>query len=211
MAVCIADVAGKGTAAAILMANLQAVVRSVVPASPEPAAVCTRVNEAMCDRTSGCRFITFFYALLDPAAGTLAWCNAGHNAPILQRPRGAQERLSEGGIVLGVLPGAEYVEGTTALGGREQLVLFTDGIVEACDAAGAEYGEDRLVQALTMHGAIGRDAQALQAAIFEDVRAFCGGAFVDDATLLVMAAADRAPGKSMYNDGSASLASSPTR
>jgi sigma-B regulation protein RsbU (phosphoserine phosphatase) len=115
----------------------------------------------------------------------LTYANAGHNPPILVRADGSSARLTQGGTVLGVFPDWAYEQQQMAIGAGDRLVLFTDGISEAQDADGEEFGEDRLVDiaAAARRGA----ASDVQTAIFDAVRAFNGGTYTDDATLIVIA------------------------
>jgi sigma-B regulation protein RsbU (phosphoserine phosphatase) len=182
----IADVVGKGIPAALLMSNLQAAVRAFASDAVEPRELCTLVNRILCGNIAEGRFISFFYGLLDAETGLVTYANAGHYFPAVVRADGAIERLSTGGPVLGVLPAAVYEQAAVALGAGDRLVLFTDGLTEARDAADVEFGEPRLLAALAEHRAC--SAPALQARIADAVAAFAGGALQDDATLIVVAA-----------------------
>jgi phosphoserine phosphatase RsbU/P len=185
LGVCIADVAGKGMPAALLMSNLQAAVRGLASLSVAPDLLCRRLNSIVYRNTESDRFITFFYAQLDGPAHRLAYVNAGHNAPFVVRSDGSHERLREGGAVLGVFAGLEYELGSTQLLPGDRVVLFTDGVTEACSPAGEEFGEPRLLRLLEDHRALSADE--LQAKILADVGEFSGGRWQDDATLLVLA------------------------
>jgi serine phosphatase RsbU (regulator of sigma subunit) len=178
----IGDVSGKGMSAALLMSNLQAVVRAFAAGSG-PAELCARANELISGNVAPGKFITFFCGVADTAKMRFDYCSAGHNPPILCRRNGEVVRLSEGGPVLGVFPGARYPGGTTELRSGDRLVLFTDGISEAMNAAGEEFGEERLLALL----AEGHNAGTLYERIMAEVTAFCSGPFQDDATLLIFA------------------------
>jgi phosphoserine phosphatase RsbU/P len=182
----IADVVGKGIPAALLMSNLQAAVRAFATDAAQPSELCCQVNRILCGRIAEDRFISFFYCIVDSELGTLTFANAGHYAPVLVRADGRIERLASGGAVLGVFPDGIYTQQRIAIGSGDRLVLFTDGITEARDAADEEFGEDRLVALAREHRAC--SAPALQARITETVSAFAAGLFQDDATLIVMAA-----------------------
>lgn len=184
--VSIADVVGKGIPAALLMSNLQAAVRAFATGAAQPAEICQQVNRILCGHIAEGRFISFFYCLLDEEVGTLTYANAGHYPPILVRSDGAVERLGAGGAVLGVFPDGAYEEGTTAVRDGDRLVLFTDGITEATNAAGEEYGEARLVDVVLANRSC--SAPALQARLAQSVSHFSNNAFADDATLIVLAA-----------------------
>jgi len=182
---CIADVAGKGMPAALLMSNLQAAVRGLATASLAPSLLCSRLNSLIYRNTASDRFITFFYAQLEGAARRLDYVNAGHNAPFVVRADGTHERLREGGAVLGVFDGKTYEQGSVQLSAGDRVVLFTDGITEACNAADEEFGEARLLGVLKEHR--GLSPAELQSKILAVVAEFSGNHWQDDATLLVLA------------------------
>jgi sigma-B regulation protein RsbU (phosphoserine phosphatase) len=181
----IADVAGKGVPAALLMSNLQAAVRAFAQDGTAPAAVTTSVNRLLCRNMASGRFVTFCYARLDAAAGRLTYANAGHNPPLLVHTDGRVEMLVPGGTVLGVFAESAYDQGACTIARGDRLVLYTDGITEGRNTAGEEFGEDRLSASAVAHRAL--DGQAMLAAMLGDVEAFNGGAYEDDATLIVAA------------------------
>jgi phosphoserine phosphatase RsbU/P len=181
----IADVAGKGLPAALLMANLQASVRAFGIEDARPETVTRQVNRALCRHTPLDRFVTFFYATIDTSTRTLACSNAGHNPPILVRADGSVLRPAIGGMVLGILESNAYSQAELPLRSGDRLVLFTDGITEAGSHEGREFGDDRLVEMVVAHR--DRPAAELLDAIFRDVSAFTGGVFADDATLISVA------------------------
>jgi sigma-B regulation protein RsbU (phosphoserine phosphatase) len=184
MGLCIADVAGKGLPAALLMSNLQAAVRGMASASLSPDGLCGRLNSLVCHNTGSDRFITFFYAHLDGPGRFLRYTNAGHNAPILLHSDGSHERLEVGGGVLGVFPNQRFAAGAAQLAPGDRVILFTDGVTEACDADGQEFGEARLLRLLEDERAAG--VVELQAKILAAAGAFSRGHWHDDATLLVL-------------------------
>ncbi|HET8644358.1 MAG TPA: PP2C family protein-serine/threonine phosphatase, partial [Vicinamibacteria bacterium] len=185
----IADGCGKGTPAALLMANAQATLDDLMAAARPPAEVCARLGRALGRRLSGGRFVSLAYAVLDRAAASLAYCNAGHPPPLLLRG-GGPRRLDRGGPVLGPVAQARYEEGVLPLEPGDRLVLFTDGILEAGPdgAGGEELGETRLLAHLqAMRSAHAAEAAA---AVLAAARDFAGGRLGDDATVVV---ADVAP------------------
>jgi sigma-B regulation protein RsbU (phosphoserine phosphatase) len=188
LAVSIADVVGKGIPAALLMSNLQAAVRAFATDSTSPRELCQQVNRILCGNIAEGRFISFFYCVADAARRSLTYTNAGHCPPVLVGARGALERLHEGGAVLGVFADAAYSEREVPFRAGDRLVLYTDGITEARDAGDEEFGEERLIEALVRHRALG--AAALQDRLVRDVTHFTSGRFQDDATLIVIAGAD---------------------
>lgn len=181
----VADVAGKGLPAALLMSSLQAAVRAFARDVAPAHAVCASVNRLLCGHMVPGRFATFCYVRLDGRANTIAYANAGHNPPLLVRADGAVARLSAGGTVLGVFPDASYVGDELPLEPGDRLVLYTDGITEARRADDDEFGEARLAESIRAHRAL--DAQTLHTRVLDEVTSFADGAFQDDATLIVVA------------------------
>ncbi len=182
LAICIGDVAGKGMPAALLMSGLQAAVRA--SASSSPRDLCERVRRVVVSSLSGGRFVTFFYATVDTAAMRLRWCNAGHNAPILARADGTIVRLAEGGPAFNRLFRGAYEEREIAIASGDRIVLFTDGVSEATDAAGEMFGEERIEELVTDC----RDLAAteLQQTIVDAASVYSGGELEDDVTLVVV-------------------------
>lgn len=185
-ALCIGDVAGKGVAGALLMSNLQAAVKATAEEASCPQKLCARVNQLVRPNLAADKFITFFYGLLDVSRCRLVYTNAGHNAPILVHPDSSVLRLEQGGPVLGVFPEGQYNQGDVSLAPGDRLVLFTDGLIEATNSAGEEFGEQRLIDTLIQHRAL--DTQSLQELVLKAASRFCNGHFQDDATLVIVAA-----------------------
>jgi phosphoserine phosphatase RsbU/P len=184
LGVSIADIAGKGLPAALLMSNLQAAVRAFAQESSAPSSVCGSVNRLLCRNMASGRFATFCYARIDATARRIVYSNAGHNPPILVRASGRIERLTEGGMVLGVFPDNTYEQAELSLGAGDRLLFFTDGISEARSPAGDEYGEERIGTVAAAARAQG--VEAIEAAVLADVNAFSQNQFEDDATLIVV-------------------------
>jgi sigma-B regulation protein RsbU (phosphoserine phosphatase) len=184
LAICIADVVGKGVSAALLMANVQATVRAFARDSESPAWVCNRVNSVLCGNIATEKFVTFFYGVLDADKRTLQYCNAGHPSPILVSSGSIQE-LPAGGAVLGVFPTWEYRDSMIGLSAGDRLLLFTDGITEASGSHGQEFGEGNV--AALARSSRASSASELNSRVLAQVSDFCGGQFQDDATLLVIA------------------------
>jgi sigma-B regulation protein RsbU (phosphoserine phosphatase) len=150
----VADVAGKSIPAAMLMATFQASLRTLSDSRASLPEIDAGLNRYACTNSQGgVRFTTAFLAELDPATANVVYVNAGQNAPILRKSFGVMERLEAGGIPLGILPEAAYETGTTSLGAGDWLVIFTDGVVEAVNTKGEEYGEPQLIRLLDSEAA----------------------------------------------------------
>ena len=129
----IADVAGKGMPAALLMTSLQAKVQALAEAPIEPGAAVARLNRSLFVTCPRNRFVTLFFSVADPRTGEIAFCNGGHNPPLLVRASGEIVRLEGGGPVLGILPGVSFTEHRDRLEPGDMLVLYSDGVTEACN------------------------------------------------------------------------------
>lgn len=186
LGVAIADVCGKGTPAALLMASAQATLQDLMALPLAPSEVCARLGDALLPRLAPERFVSLAYAVVDPSRGTLTCANAGHPAPLVLRAGGTVERLIAGGPVLGLLPGARYEEEAVPFARGDRLVLYTDGVIEAAAAGQAEeLGEERLAAGL---GELRRaDAAGAARGVLELADAFADGARLsDDATVVVV-------------------------
>jgi sigma-B regulation protein RsbU (phosphoserine phosphatase) len=184
---CIADVAGKGLPAALLMSNLQAAVRGLASPSLAPEDLCTRLNALLCRNIASDRFVTLFYAQLDGPARQLRYVSAGHNPPFVLHRDGSHQRLREGGGILGVFAHQTFKGGVMELQSGDRMILYTDGVTEACNSDDEEFGEDRLLRVLQENPA--RTAIEIQKEILHAVAEFSRGTWQDDATLLVIAVA----------------------
>jgi phosphoserine phosphatase RsbU/P len=144
LVVVIADVAGKSVPAALLMATLQASLRTIAGEGVSVAELVTRLNRyASAYSLDGRRFTTAVLCEYEPASRRLKYVNAGHNAPILRRANGSFETLEVGGLPLGIKIGAEYETATVELRPGDALIFFTDGVVEAFNESGEEFGNSR--------------------------------------------------------------------
>ena len=187
LAICIADVAGKGVSAALLMANVQAAVRAFASESFSPSRVVAQINSVLYTNTAPEKFVTLFYGVLDARTHSLQYTNAGHPRPVIVHSSGKTTRLDRGGALLGVFPDWAYEDWTVRLEPGDLLLLFTDGIVEAAAPDGEEFGEERLIAAVQVPDE--RSLEDLQSHVLGEVRNFCQSQMSDDATLLMIAAA----------------------
>jgi sigma-B regulation protein RsbU (phosphoserine phosphatase) len=147
----IADVSGKGIGAAMLMSNLQAVLRSRAPDTEAPGQLLEQMNEDLFSRVGIGRFVTLFFLRLEPGTGKMAYANAGHNPPFLVRAGGEITNLEVSGVPLGIMPNANYGVFEQSLAPGDMVVLYSDGITEADSAGSGMFGEDRLAEILTQN------------------------------------------------------------
>lgn len=181
----IADISGKGISAAILMANLQALLRTLAETGNPPSEVCKRLNHHLHQVTDASKFATFFYGEWSTAEHRLRYVNAGHNTPILLGSMSGTQ-LAEGGFPLGMFARAEFQTGEVMLQSGDVLVLYSDGITEATSSGGEEFGEMRLQTEIEKNA--GKPLSEIQAAILEAVRSWAGDEPDDDMTLLMVRA-----------------------
>jgi len=175
----LADVSGKGTAAALLMAATRGVLRSLAEESCTPAEVLRRLNQLLVDDLPPARFVTMVYAVIDPKKRTLTLASAGHLQPLLIQGQEAQFLDTEAGLPLGVGPG-EFSESEIELTPGSRLIFYSDGITEAVNGDDEEYGEARLKQHLLQPG-------TSVESLLEDVRSFANGfGLHDDATVITV-------------------------
>jgi serine phosphatase RsbU (regulator of sigma subunit) len=179
VAVCIADVCGKGMPAALMVSNLQAGVKSHALSDTRPRELCARLNHLMCRNFAAHGFVSFFYAVLESQPKRLTYCNAGHNPPILISG-GTAHRLDYGGGILGIIDGWHYDEQDVQLQSGDRLLMFTDGITESRNETGEEFGDDRLIDLVLRFESNGRAALAEEAV--GAVRRFSAGHVEDDMT-----------------------------
>lgn len=185
LVVAIGDVAGKGSPAALLMAVLLAMLRTLLDEGLTLPALVERLNAQIARHAPPSRFITLFFGVFDPASGALSYVNAGHLPPLLRRTRGEVERLLTGGTALGLSRQSRYDALETTLMPGDVLLLYSDGITEAEDPAGAPFDEQGLCAVLERRP----DATApdLCEAILAAVRAHARDTrFVDDLTVVVL-------------------------
>ncbi|MDH3628158.1 MAG: SpoIIE family protein phosphatase [Acidobacteriota bacterium] len=184
LGVTLADVAGKGMSAALVMTNLQAAVRILAERPCDLAEMMTRLDQSVYKNTPTNRFVTMFFAMFDAASRELNYCNAGHNSPLLLRESGEIETLDPQGTVLGVLPELGYQQARVTLQPGDLLAIFSDGVTEAESPDEEEYGDDRLAELLKRL----RDESSANIVqeIVKDVDRFTNGAPpADDITVVI--------------------------
>jgi len=183
---CIADVSGKGMPAALLMSSLQAALRPLMWQKLAPRDLCRRLNRILCDLTPVGKFISFFYAVLDSSENRLTYCNAGHNPPLLVRANGSSTELNAAGAVLGQFPDWVYEQSDVQLRSGDRLLVFTDGLVDACDQDEESFGEHGVAQVARENPSL--SAAELMNALMQAASRHCGGRFHDDASMIVLKA-----------------------
>ncbi|MGH9509525.1 MAG: PP2C family protein-serine/threonine phosphatase [Terriglobales bacterium] len=187
----IGDISGKGMAAALLMANLQANLRSQCAiALEEPQRFLRSVNQLFYENTADSAYTTLFFAEYDDQARRLRYTNCGHLSALLLRTDNTLERLASTCTVLGLFKDWDCAIGECQLFPGDTLALYTDGMTESFDHAGEEFGEQRLIEALRRHRE--RPLQTLLASMLDDVRAFSHQEQHDDLTLIVARCKDSA-------------------
>jgi sigma-B regulation protein RsbU (phosphoserine phosphatase) len=183
VALVLADVAGKGISAALLMAALQASLRSQHAAVSGPDALLRAVNRVFYPSAAPNRFATVFYGEYDDATRRLRYVNCGHNAPALMRADGRVERLPATATVVGLFAELECAVAEVTVEPGDVLLIFSDGASEAWSDSGEEYGEERLIQTALSH--VGHPAAEMIDAITSAVQVFSGAEQEDDLTLVV--------------------------
>jgi phosphoserine phosphatase RsbU/P len=186
--IAVADVAGKSIPAGLLMATFQASLKTLAGTSASLTELVARMNAYACSNSqNGRRFTTTFIAEYRSTDRSLTYVNAGHNPPILRRSTGALERLNDGGIPIGILADTPYQSGTVTMQTGDWLVIFTDGVTEAENAAAEEYGEARLLNILYANSTL--TPALLMQTIMRDLDYFVGDAPQhDDVTLVLLKA-----------------------
>ncbi len=182
--VVVADVSGKGLAASLLMSSLQARVHALCELQTDVAKMVSRLNHSIKANTPDNKFITGFFAAVDPVTGEMEYSNAGHNPPVIARQSGRVELLTAGGPVLGILPNINYSGGRTRLEPGDLLVMYSDGVSEAPNAKGDEFGEEAVAQIAA--ACLDRSADEVLMEIARQLRAFLGECSpTDDVTMVV--------------------------
>src|SRR5262245_31519004 len=179
------DVAGKGLPAALLMASLQATLRALSELGLPPDDLLTRLNRLLCRTVPENRFVTFFYAVLEPSTGTLTYVNAGQNPPYVVRQGQEREQLPQTGPPLALFDTTKYTSRTVRLQKGDVLVCYSDGVTEARGHGIEEFGEDRLTQVVGKER--DKSPTGIIKAVTEAMVGFCAGqSYQDDVTLVVL-------------------------
>jgi serine phosphatase RsbU (regulator of sigma subunit) len=185
LVIALGDVSGKGTAAALLMSSLHAAVHAQAGSHETLVETISAVNRYLADNIPPNRFVTLFYAELDPASGALSFLNAGHNPPLIVHAAGTVEQLASGGLPLGIKRDAEYREGRTQLQLGDVLVIYSDGVTEAASPSGEEFGPTRLYEVVSRN--IDASAAGLRDRIESALTKFSQGTqAADDITLVIV-------------------------
>lgn len=183
---CLADVSGKSLPASMIMSTAQASLRALNSfPGLNPKEVIEKLNLHMWQSTQSNKFITLFYAVLDPVSNTLTYINAGHNHPILLGADKSIQFLDRGGMIIGMFPRATYKIGQVHLDPGTDLLIYTDGLSEVTNQEGEEYGDDRLIENLRQKKQMCSATEAKDA-IVNDVMRFSSDSMVDDMTLLLI-------------------------
>ena len=185
LVIALGDVSGKGTAAALLMSSLHAAIHAQSASHNTLSATISAVNRYLADNIPANRFVTLFYAELDPESGALSFLNAGHNPPLIVHSAGTVEQLASGGLPLGIKPDAEYREGRTQMQRGDVLVIYSDGVTEAMSPSGEEFGATRLYEVVSRN--IEASAAGIRDRIESSLTKFAQGtSAADDITLVIV-------------------------
>lgn len=180
----IADVAGKGVPASIIMSSFRATLHTVAPYHISARQIATRANEILLETARPHDFVTAFIGILNPLTGEITYCNAGHNPPVLVDPEGNHRFLEVGGPVLGIFKNLRLEEGRLVIK-EEALVCYTDGATDACNAADEEFGEKKLIDSIRGYRML--TPREICRAVYTDLKTHVGNApSVDDVTFLVL-------------------------
>jgi serine phosphatase RsbU (regulator of sigma subunit) len=185
LVIALGDVSGKGTAAALLMSSLHAAVHAQASSNNSLVDTISTVNRYLAANIPTNRFVTLFYAELDPQTGALSFLNAGHNPPLIIHAAGTMEQLGSGGLPLGIMPDAHFREGRTQLQHGDALVIYSDGVSEASNPQGEEFGTARLHDVVARH--LESSAASLRDRIEAAITKFAQGTpAADDITLVIV-------------------------
>jgi len=185
LVIALGDVSGKGTAAALLMSSLHASIHAQTGSHDTLVETISAVNRYLAENIPSNRFVTLFYAELDPESGAVSFLNAGHNPPLIVHAAGTVEQLASGGLPLGIKADAEYREGRTHLEPGDVLVIYSDGVTEAASPNGEEFGPTRLYEVVSRN--VDASAAGIRDRIESALTKFSQGTqAADDITLVIV-------------------------
>lgn len=185
LVIALGDVSGKGTAAALLMSSLHAAIHAQTGSHDTIVETISAVNKYLAENIPPNRFVTLFYAELDPESGALSFLNAGHNPPLIVHAAGTVEQLASGGLPLGIKADADYREGRTHMQMGDVLVIYSDGVTEAASPSGEEFGPTRLYEVVSRN--VDASAAGIRDRIESALTKFSQGTkAADDITLVIV-------------------------
>ena len=186
LCICMGDVSGKGISAALYMAVVQTLLRSVARYNASPAAILDHINKARAASNESCMFVTLFCAVINLRSGTMAYCNGGHNPPVIMKEDGSAEFLrSDNGSLVSMCSELSYHDDYIVLKPKDTLFLYTDGVTEAFSAEGKMYGDERLHAFLQNKDHL--SCQGIIDEVWNDVETFAKDApQSDDITMLTV-------------------------
>jgi sigma-B regulation protein RsbU (phosphoserine phosphatase) len=188
LALVVGDASGKGLAAALMIANVQSSLRTAALfTGNDLAALLKVVNQQAYTSSLANRYATVFYGVFDEVTRTLQYVNAGHNPPLVLRPNGSTDWLETGGAPVGMFPNSNYEESIVQLDPGDLVIAYTDGVIEAANQTGEDWGVQGLLRATDAWAPQGpEDAEDLVRWIFNSMDGFSRGCQTDDATLAVL-------------------------
>jgi serine phosphatase RsbU (regulator of sigma subunit) len=185
LVIALGDVSGKGTAAALLMSSLHAAIHAQTGSHDTIVETISAVNKYLAENIPPNRFVTLFYAELDPESGAVSFLNAGHNPPLIVHAAGTVEQLASGGLPLGIKADADYREGRTHMQRGDVLVIYSDGVTEAASPTGEEFGPTRLYEVVSRN--VDASAAGIRDRIESALTKFSQGTkAADDITLVIV-------------------------
>ena len=188
LALVVGDASGKGVAAALMIASVQSSLRTAALFTGNDLPTLVKIVNLQAHASSlADRYATVFYGIFDGATRTLRFVNAGHTPPIVLRRNGSIDTLETGGAPIGMFPDLSYEEGAVQLDPGDVVITYTDGVVEAANQSGEEWGVQRLLKAIAAWARLGTEnAEHLVRSIFNSMDEFSRGCQTDDATLAVL-------------------------
>jgi len=188
LALVVGDASGKGVAAALMIASVQSSLRTAALFTGSDLATLLKIVNLQAHASSlADRYATVFYGVFDGTTRTLRYVNAGHTPPMVVRQNGSIDTLERGGAPVGMFPDSNYEEGTAQLDPGDVVITYTDGVIEAANQSGEEWGLERLLKAAAGGARIRTEsAEHLVRSIFNSMDNFSQGCQTDDATLAVL-------------------------